>query len=183
MSDRGNLEHLVFAGLSNAHLPILGALFLFNWVGDIKSCTSRINIGGLYIYGPFRMFKLGCTPLATQISVHTCHERKYYQEFHKHVPLSHLCLCTKPRVFIYTRYCSTGKLGDRFFTHLQQRYWRNTDFYQFNFCCWLLTTSDWANYIPRVGGASQPRSKHVSEGNSLRDVAPGNHVHVSYVGE
>ena len=33
------------------------------------------------------------------------------------------------------------------------------------------------------GGASQPRSKHVSEGNSLRDVAPGNHVHVSYVGE
>ena len=33
------------------------------------------------------------------------------------------------------------------------------------------------------GGASQPRSKHVSEGDSLRGVVPGSHVHASYAGE
>ena len=33
----------------------------------------------------------------------------------------------------------------------------------------------------RGWGASQPRSKHVSEGNSLRGVAPGSHVHTFYL--
>ena len=30
------------------------------------------------------------------------------------------------------------------------------------------------------GGALQPRIKHISEGNSLRDVVPGSHVHAFY---
>ena len=51
---------------------------------------------------------------------------------------------------------------------------------------WSLSVSCFqfsARYSLSINRSPQPRSKHVSEGNCLRGVVPGNHVQVSYARE